>query len=114
MPAAREEPVRQTQIRARHDRPRHLRRQSAGLGGHGSGQTRLRQHLAEGGRHGARVVVADDDARSGTEELDGVRKCGGHDWPAARDGVDQNTGGDLIGGVIGQDHDRRGLDEGRQ
>ena len=69
---------------------------------------------AQGGRQGAGVVVVDDDARSGTEELDGVRKCGGHDWPAARDGVDQNTRGDLIGGVIGQYDDRRGLDEGRQ
>ena len=62
----------------------------------------------------ARVVVADDDARAGTEELDGVRECGGDDWPAARDGVDQNTGGDLIGGVVGQnDHGAR-LDEGSQ
>ena len=60
------------------------------------------------------IVVVDDDARSATEELDGVRKGGGHDRPATRDGVDQDTGGDLIGGVVGQYDDRRGLDQGRQ
>ena len=48
-PPVGEEPVRQTQIRAGHDRPRHLRRQSTGLGGHGAGEARLRQHLAQGG-----------------------------------------------------------------
>ena len=89
-------------------------RQPAGLGGHGAGEARLGQHPAQRGRQGVRVVVADDDARSATEELDGVRKGGGDDWPAARDGVDQNTGGDLIGGVIGQYDDGRGLDERSQ
>ena len=39
--------LRQTQIRARHDRPRHLWRQSAGLGRHGAGQAWLRQDPAQ-------------------------------------------------------------------
>ena len=30
-----------------------------------------------------------------------------------RDGVDQNTGGDLIGGVVGQHNDGRGMDKRR-
>jgi hypothetical protein len=58
--------------------------------------------------------MRDDDAGPTGEQLDGVRKRGGHDWAAARDGVDQSTGGDLIGRVVGQDHDGRGLDEGGQ
>ena len=106
-----EDPMRQAQIRTRDDRPGHLGRQSAGLGRHVAGEPRLRQHPAQGGRQRIRVVVADDDARSAAEELDGVRERGGHDWPAARDGVDQHTGGDLIGRVVGQDDDGGGLDE---
>ena len=39
------------------------------------------------------------------EQLDGVREGGGDDRPAARDGVDQDTGGDLVGRVVGQDDD---------
>ena len=75
----------------------------------GSVSTRRRADASASG-----IVVADDDARPAAEELDGVREGGGDDRPAARDGVDQNTGGDLIGGVVGQHDDGRGLDQRSQ
>ena len=84
------------------------RRASAAIA---AGQTRLGQHPAQGGRQRVRIVVADDDARPAAEQLDGVRERGGDDGPAARDGVDQHTGGDLVGRVVGQDDDGGGLDQ---
>ena len=49
--------------------------------------------------------MTDDDARPTAEQLDGVGERGGDDRPAARDGVDQHTGGDLVCRVVGQDDD---------
>jgi len=43
-----------------------------------------------------------------------MRKCGRDYRPAARNSVDQDTGGDLIGGVVGQHNHSRGLDKRRQ
>ncbi len=103
--------MRQPHVRTRDDRPGQLGRESAGLSRHVTGEPRLRQHPAQGGCQRIRVIMADDDAGPTGEELDGVRERGGHNWTAARDGVDQHTGGDLIGRVVGQDDDRGGLDE---
>ncbi len=109
-----EQPLCQHQIRLGHDRPRHRRGQPAGLGCHGTGDARVGQHPTQGACQRIMVVVTDDDACPAAEQLDGVREGGGHHRPAAGDGVDQNTGGDLVGGVVGQHDHGRGLHQRRQ
>ena len=95
-------------------RPLQLRSHLTGLGGHRSGQPWLRQNLAQRQRQRIRIVMVDERARTAAEQLDGVREGGGHDRPAAGDGIHENTGRHLVFRVVGQHDQRRRLDHRRQ
>ena len=106
-------------------RCRRARRSGRATAGHdrsGAKPPALRGHLARGARGASttpRTTSASAAAsRCGTtipapplEQLDGVRERRGDDRPAARDGVDEHAGGDLVVRVVRQDHEVGGADQ---
>src|SRR5260370_41436141 len=84
------------------------------MAAHPRSQARLAENPVKRVGDALRILTLDQESRAVSQQLDRMRKTGrDHRLPRC-DGLDQDTGGNLLQRVIRQNHDVRGADNTAQ
>ena len=108
----RHESIGQPQVFACDVGPSKARCKARGFCRHIRGKLGPGEDFPQSERHCIRVIVVDHESGAAREQLNRVRKCCRDHRSSGGNGVDEDAGRHLVLGVIGQNDDCAGLDQG--